>query len=307
MAFAFAKYDGLSSGSLRKIFKRGILLYLTGFLLTAFPFYPAVQNPSMTFWQNWLDWFSSLRFVGVLPRIAMCYVLGSVLALWLKSVKKISWTIGILSLLHVGLLVLFPGPEGPFALEGNFAGRLDVAIFGENHIYHGYGIPFDPEGVLGVLTGTCTVLLGYLLGAMTRKGDSPVENSAKVFVISAAFLLAGLVMGIWIPISKPLWTVSYVFYTAGWASFVFAVLMYLIDVKGWEKPFFPFKALGMNALVLFVLSGLLMKIIWRYIHWDYTAIFGANELSSLLFSLIYMLFHLVIAVIMYRKKIFIKL
>ena len=63
----------------------------------------------------------------------------------------------------------------------------------------------------------------------------------------------------------------------------------------------------MNALAIFVLSGLIMKVIWRYIPWDYTAIFGVNEYMSLLFALLYMLLHLVIAVILYRKKIFIKL
>ena len=89
--------------------------------------------------------------------------------------------------------------------------------------------------------------------------------------------------------------------------FVLALLMYLVDVKGWEKPFFPFKALGMNALVLFVLSGLIMKIIWRYAEWNYTEVFGVSEGMSLLFALMYLSVHLLIAVFMYKKKIFIKL
>jgi predicted acyltransferase len=131
--------------------------------------------------------------------------------------------------------------------------------------------------------------------------------SARTFVISAGLLLAGLALSIIIPLNKPLCSVSYVLYAAGWASFVFALLIYLIDYKGWERPFFPFKALGMNALALFVLSGLLMKTIWRYSGWDYTAVFGSTELLSLTYSLLYMLLHLAIAVIMYKKKIFIKL
>lgn len=310
MAFALAKYAAMNADALKKILKRGVLLYLVGLLLTAFPFYPAHMDPSMSFWQNWLEWASGIRLVGVLPRIAMCYVLASVLALCLKSSEKIACAIGVLSILHVGLLLLFGGPEGALTLEGNFARKLDIAVFGENHIYHGYGIPFDPEGLLGVLTGTCTVLIGYLVGRSIRNSASKQSQdcvSARTFVISAGLLLAGLALSIVIPINKPLWSVSYVFYAAGWASFVLALLIYLIDYKGWEKPFFPFKALGMNALALFVLSGLLMKINWRYIDWDYTAVFGSTEFLSLVFALLYMLLHLVIAVIMYRKKIFIKL
>ena len=310
MAFALAKYAALNAEALKKILKRGVLLYLVGLLLTAFPFYPAHMDPALSFWQNWLEWASGIRLVGVLPRIAMCYVLASVLALWLKSSKKIACAIGVLSVLHVGLLVLFGGPEGALTLEGNFARKIDLAVFGENHIYHGYGIPFDPEGLLGVLTGSCTVLIGYLMGRSIRSGgpeQSKAEVSARTFAVSAGLLLVGLALSIIIPLNKPLWSVSYVFYTAGWASFVLALLIYLIDYKGIDKPFCPFRALGMNALALFVLSGLLMKINWRYIDWDYTAVFGQTELLSLLFALLYMLLHLAIAVIMYKKKIFIKL
>ena len=169
-----------------------------------------------------------------------------------------------------------------------------------------------------MLTGTCTVILGYLIGMMIRSSakryeqtnnmsDSPVGVSARLFSLAAGVLLLGLAISIVVPLNKALWSVSYVFYAAGWAMFVLALLMYLVDVKGWEKPFFPFKALGMNALVLFVLSGLIMKIIWRYAEWNYTEVFGVSEGMSLLFALMYLSVHLLIAVFMYKKKIFIKL
>ena len=306
MAFALAKYSSLTWSAAGKIFKRGFLLYLVGLLLTAFPFYHATQNPDLTFGQNWVEWASHLRLVGVLPRIAMCYVVASLLVLWLRKPSRLIGTIALLSALHVGLLVAFAGPQGAFSLEGNFARTIDITVFGENHIYKGFGIPFDPEGLLGVLTGTCTVILGYLTGMMVRSTEK-CEASARLFSISAGVLLLGLALSIVIPINKALWSVSYVFYTAGWAMFVLALLMYLIDVRGWEKPFFPFKALGMNALALFVLSGLIMKVIWRYTEWNYTEVFGVNEYMSLLFAVLYMILHLAIAVLMYKKKIFIKL
>ena len=308
MTFALAKYATLSWDALKKILKRGALLYLVGLLLTAYPFFPSQQSmdPQLNFWLNWINWASDLRLVGVLPRIAMCYVAASVLALWLKKPSRIGIAIGVLSVLHVGLLLAFAGPEGAFTLEGNFARRFDIAILGVKHVYEGYGIPFDPEGVFGALTGTCTVLLGYLIGYVI-KHNTPSESSLKIYAFSAASILAGLILSIWIPINKPLWSVSYVFYAGGWAMFVLALLIYLIDVKGWEKPFFPFKAFGMNELILFVLSGLIMKTNMRFIGWNYGAYFGVNEFRSLVYALSYMLVHLVIAIIMYKKKIFIKL
>lgn len=318
MAFAFAKYASLTWKAAGKVFKRGVLLYLAGLLLMAFPFYPADMNPHLSFWDNWINWASHLRLVGVLPRIAMCYIVGALLVLWLRKPVKLVGSILILSAAHVGLLLAFAGPEGAFSLEGNFARKVDLAVFGENHVYKGFGIPFDPEGLLGVLTGTCTIILGYLTGMMIRtsnkryadaghSSDSPVGVSARLYSMAAGALLLGLALGIAVPVNKALWSVSYVFYTAGWAMFVLALLVYLIDVKGWEKPFFPFRALGMNALALFILSGLGMKIIWRYTEWDYTKVFGVNEEMSLLFAVLYLIPHLVIAVILYRKKIFIKL
>lgn len=318
MAFAFAKYQSLTWQAAGKVLKRGVLLYLVGLLLTAFPFYPTEMDPNLTFGENWVDWAENKRLVGVLPRIAMCYVVGSLLILWLRKPVRLIGSALLLAVLHVGLLLAFAGPEGAFSLEGNFAGKVDIAVFGESHIYHGFGIPFDPEGLLGVLTGTCTIIIGYLVGMMIRSSakrysdtgsvqDAPVGVSARLFSLSAGALLLGLALSIAVPLNKALWSVSYVVYTAGWAMFVLALLMYLIDVKGWEKIFFPFKALGMNALALFVLSGLVMKIIWIYTDWDYTKVFGVSEGMSLLFAVLYLIPHLLIAVFLYKKKIFIKL
>jgi len=326
MAFALAKYASLSWDALKKILKRGLLLFLVGVALNAFPFYPSASNmdPGLTFWQNWLEWAGNLRLMGVLQRIAMCYVFGSVLALWLRNTSRIWCGIGVLSLLHVGLLLIFAGPEGAFTLEGNFAGKVDRALLGESHMYGGYtdaagvSVPFDPEGLFGVLTGTCTVLVGYLAGCLIRNSAekysessdvtySPTGVSVKLYTYAALSLLGGLALGIFIPISKPLWSVSYVFYAGGWSMLVLAFLVYMIDVRGMEKPFFPFKALGMNALAIYVLSGLLMKLNWRYLQWDYTVVFGGDEYMSLLFALLYLLLHLVVAVFLYKKRIFIKL
>ena len=315
MAFALAKFQRMTGPAVRKVLKRGIMLYLVGLALTAFPFYPSRMNPDLSFWQNWTAWLGELRLVGVLTRIAMCYTLGGILVLWLQKPKKIAVAAGVLSVIYTAGLLLFAGPEGPFSLEGNFARKLDLAILGEKHMYHGYGVPFDPEGLWGVLTGTCTVLIGYLVGLMIRKqaqgqtGQSHMtaDLSAKLFCLSALSILTGLILSIWMPISKPLWSVSYVFYTAGWAMFVLAFLMYVIDVRGYEKIFFPFKALGMNALAIFVVSGLVMKCLWRYTDWDYTKVFGTDEYMSLLFAVIYLIPHLLLAIWLYRRKIFIKL
>ena len=185
MAFSFAKYnEGLNSASVKKLLKRGALIFLVGFGLNAFPFYPTSPNPDLSVWENFVYRWEHVRIVGVLQRIAMCYVLGGFVALWMRSTKKIIASMGVLMVLHWIILYLIGdssaelvnGASGAFSLAGQGADDIDIAIFGTAHIYKGFGIPFDPEGLLGSLSGACTVLLGFLLGNMIRSVSSALEQ-----------------------------------------------------------------------------------------------------------------------------------
>ncbi|MBR4977717.1 MAG: DUF1624 domain-containing protein [Bacteroidales bacterium] len=313
MAFALAKYDGLSREALTKIFKRGIGIFLVGLGLHAFPFYPTWQDPDLTLWQNYLEWFREFRTFGVLQRIALCYVVASVLALWLRIPKKILASIAVLSVLHVGIQLVFAGPEGAFTLEGNITRHIDAALIGEAHLYNGYrfadgsAAAFDPEGIFGVLTGSCTALLGFLIGNILRRdGDSGLKI-AHLYSLAALSLAFSQILSIWIPINKPLWSVSYVFYAGGWAIFVLALLTWMTEVKGWVKVFTPLRAFGMNPLFIFSLSSLLAKTISSVLGWNVAAVFGATEFLSLTYALLYMLLHLFVAMVLYKKNIVIKI
>ena len=342
MAFSFAKYsEGLNAASVKKLIKRGILIFLVGLGLNAFPFYPTSPDPELTFWGNLADYWGHVRIVGVLQRIAMCYILGGLVALWLKSTKKIIISMGVLMGLHWLILFLIGdhsaplvnGAAGSFSLAGQNADVIDLAIFGESHIYKGFGIPFDPEGLLGALSGACTVLLGYLIGNKIRNTESKIDVVAQLYTIGMLCLAGGLVWSLCYPIIKALWTGSYVLYAGGWSILMLAFFIYLIDVKGKEKIFTPFKALGMNPLFAFVMAGLFAKILgrmikwtsmitladgsvkektWSVLSWFYNnvcvAIVGeSNELSSLIYALVYVAVFTAMAMFLYKKKIVIKL
>lgn len=342
MAFSFAKYsEGLNATSVKKLIKRGILIFLVGLGLNAFPFYPTSPDPELTFWGNLADYWGHVRIVGVLQRIAMCYILGGLVALWLKSTKKIIISMGVLMGVHWLILFLIGdhsaplvnGAAGSFSLAGQNADVIDLAIFGESHIYKGFGIPFDPEGLLGALSGACTVLLGYLIGNKIRNTESKIDVVAQLYTIGMLCLAGGLVWSLCYPIIKALWTGSYVLYAGGWSILMLAFFIYLIDVKGKEKIFTPFKALGMNPLFAFVMAGLFAKILgrmikwtsmitladgsvkektWSVLSWFYNnvcvAIVGeSNELSSLIYALVYVAVFTAMAMFLYKKKIVIKL
>lgn len=311
MAFALAKFDRPGRQAMTKIFGRGAGIFLVGLALNAFPFFPLRPDPDISAWQNWTHWLSEVRIFGVLQRIALCYVVASVIVLWLKTPKKIIAAMAALSVLHVAILLIFAGPEGAFTLEGCAARRLDVSLFGESHLYDGYRFSdgsraaFDPEGLLGVLTGTCTVLIGYLSGTILRRVDDVPTKIARLYTWAAVALALSQIIGIRIPVNKPLWSVSYVLYSGGWAMFVLAFITWMTDIKGWVRPMAPLRAFGMNPLAVYTLSTLLAIIIGMT--WNYTSVFGANEWMSLLYAVLFMLFNLGVAMFLYKKNIILKL
>ena len=325
MAFSFSRFDGLDKAALIKIFKRGLGLFLVGLLLNMYPFFPLhPHDEAASFGQNWLYWLGHIRIFGVLQRIAVAYMLSAVIAMWLRKPGRILAAIGVLFVLYTGILLLFGSEPGAFTLEGNISRKIDIALVGENHVYHGYRLadgsraPFDPEGLLGGLTAACTALLGYLIGGVIQRSSArhatdPSDNTSapaytvsRILVYGLASLALAEILSIWIPISKPLWSASYVLYAGGWAMLALGFLAFIIDVKGCVKPFEPFRAMGSNALVAFVASGLLAKT-FPMIGFAPSDYFGANEYTSLLWALIFAFLIFCIQWPLYRKKIIIKL
>ena len=316
MAFSFSKYETTTAKAYLKVLKRGALIFLVGFALNLYPFFPtSLHDETWSFGQNYLYWLQHKRIFGVLQRIGMAYAIAGCLALWLKKPKKILAAIATLCVTYTGILLIFGREPGAFSLEGNVSMRIDTWLVGGNHCYHGYnGTDFDPEGVLGSMTAACSCLLGYLIGSMIHASEknmsatycSPDRVVNRTFVYGCLSLILGVILSIWVPINKPLWSVSYVFYAGGWAMLALAFLAYLLDVKGYEKPFVPFKAMGMNALMAFVFSGVIAKS-YGFFGFAPGHYFGANEYTSLLWAFIFVTIIFTLLWILYKKKIVIKL
>ncbi len=315
MAFSFSKYEKSTAKAYLKVLKRGVLIFLVGFALNLYPFFPtSLHDETWTFGQNYLYWLQHKRIFGVLQRIGMAYAIAGCLALWLKKPGKILAAIATLCVTYTGILLFFGHEPGAFTLEGNVSMRIDTWLVGGNHCYHGYnGTNFDPEGILGSMTAACSCLLGYLIGSMIHRSqknmsatNTPDRVVNRTFVYGCLSLILGVVLSIWIPINKPLWSVSYVFYAGGWTMLALAFLAYLLDVKGYERPFVPFKAMGMNALMAFVFSGVIAKS-YGFFGFAPSRYFGANEYASLLWALIFVTIIFSLLWILYKKKIVIKL
>lgn len=306
MFFSFAKYGNvLNRDSLFRLSKRALLIFAIGLFLNSFP--------------QWAKDFSHLRIMGVLQRIAVVYFFASLLVLsvcrkWLPLIIA-----GIL-LVYWGMLHAFGGAD-PYSLTGNAAIPFDRSVLGENHLYKGFGIPFDPEGLLSSFSAIATALLGYLAGGFIAESGRN-KLPLRLAVAGLAGIVAGWLWGLAFPINKPLWTSSYVLYAAGWAALVLGALIWIIDIKSytrWTKFFIVF---GMNPLFIFALSGLWAVTLIRLVHievadgstlngytWLYRYVFEplAGELNgSLLFALAHVALFWLIGWLLFRKRIFIK-
>jgi len=226
-------------------------------------------------------------------------------------------------------MLLFGFGQGDvYSLEGNFARVVDLKLLGEDHLWKGKGIPFDPEGLLSTIPAAATVISGYLTGRFIQISKNLAsENLSKTVCALIMTGISAIVIGkIWdtvFPINKYLWTSSYVVYTSGWAILFLAILLWLIDIKKIKKWHIPFDAFGMNPLFIYVLSILWIKIWMRVIkitqadssvingyNWMFTHCFSpvaGNYNGSLLFAVIHVIMFCGISLILYRQKIFIKI
>ncbi|MDD3807440.1 MAG: hypothetical protein PHE86_05330, partial [Candidatus Marinimicrobia bacterium] len=197
-------------------------------------------------------------------------------------------------------------------------------VFGENHIYKGFGVPFDPEGLLSTLPAIVTVMMGYEVGRRITTAKSAAELVNDLYLYGVLALAAGYLWGQFFPINKPLWTSSYVLYTGGLAMMMLALFILIIDVKGYKKWTYPLQVFGMNPLFLYILSGVWVKTLSRIVRWtteDGTvmtglqwiyqnicvALLGDNPNGSLLFALLHIFFYWLILRELYKRKIYIKI
>jgi predicted acyltransferase len=304
--YSLKKYGSeINGSSLLRILRRTLTIFAVGLFLAIFPYFGRD--------------YSTLRIMGVLQRIALAYGFGALICLTVK--RNYLWiVIAVLLLLYWGLLAFFGGP-GPYTLEGNFVLKADISILGKNHLYRGFGIPFDPEGLVSTIPAICTVLIGYFIGEMTGKGAASGKTVVKLILFGVAATGLGYLWNIIFAINKPLWTSSYVLYTAGIAICIFSIIYLIADVLKFEVIGAFFTVFGTNALFSYFLAGIWIKMLmFIKIHagadnislysWIYQKVcvpVAGNLNGSLMFAIIQMLIIWSVALILYRKKIMIRL
>jgi predicted acyltransferase len=275
---------------------------------------------------------STVRIMGVLQRLALCYLAAAVFYRALRHEDDADeddrWqaAIAVSALLLVGywaLLRFVPAPGGivgDLTPAGNLGAWLDRTVLGEAHLWR-QSRTWDPEGLLGTLPAIATALTGVAAGVILTGRRTQAEKVGVLIVGGGAAIAVGLVWDRTFPINKNLWTSSYVLLTSGIATMVLAACYWMIDARERHVVTRPLVVLGSNALFLFVASALLVKTLsWIQVpgadgtditlmRWLYATLFqpyGDPKNMSLAFAVATLLVLYGMCEVLYRKKWFLR-
>lgn len=292
-----------------KITKRSALLFLLGIILNGFPEYN-------------LD---TIRIPGVLQRIGIVYFFTAIIFIQFEFFEI--FLITVLILCTYGFIELgIPSPDlNRATLEaGKDITALIDRIFLNGHLWI-YTKTWDPEGILSTYPAIATGLSGILLGMyFLRFKESENKDSFYGTAILIGFLLlvSSVIINVFYPINKNLWTSTYVLMTSGLAIISFCILERTNEENKesvWMNPFLVF---GTNALALYFGSGILSRLLnipfienaagkkiglKIYLYGNYFTPYFGKLNASLLWGVFYLFLWWLLLLVLYRKKIFIKL
>ena len=303
-SISFALKDPIQQRTIpwKKLLHRSLLLFVLGVLLNWFPFEAS--------WDN-------VRIMGVLQRIALCYLFASI-AIVLLPLPYLVITSLLVLIAYCGLLEF---SSYDMTANNNIVVYFDLLILGKEHIWQGSQPLFEPEGLLSTIPATVTVISGYLGGYLFQQ-QYPKNKIFKLLSAMGLFCLLGA--GLWsisLPFNKQLWSSSFVLLTSGAAYLVLLVLLLLEKQPGFAKPGKILQIYGSNPLLIYILSWLWAVCLSRLIYINYAdhkmnaydagfqwlnSIFSPYQ-ASLLFALANVLLFYVLSHWLFRKGIFVRL
>jgi predicted acyltransferase len=264
------------------------------------------------------DW-STQRLLGVLQRIAICYLIASAIYLTTRWRAQVVWIVALLGSYWL-IMMLAPAPgfgAGDLAVGHNFANYVDRIVLGP----HNYANTktWDPEGLISTLPSIATALLGIMAGHILKLRRDFAERTTWLYLAGSILIAAGIICDIWLPINKKLWTSSFSLFMAGMDFVIFAGFVWLIDGRGYQRYVRPLVIMGMNAIAVYLASELveealgLIRVggpgnpsVHQWIFETFFAPFASARNASLAFAICYVLAMYAIAYGMYRKRWFLK-
>ncbi len=320
MSFASRLQKGSPRSTLAKhVVRRAAIIFALGLAVNGFPDYH----------------LHTLRIPGILQRIAVCYLIAGLLYLATggdeksRSRQTAIFTTLIVVILagYWALLKLVPVPGfGPGRLDslGNLPAYVDRMIFGTNHLWAwgltpGYGVTYDPEGMLSTLPAIAAVLIGVLTGKWLRKEQSVQRRVLGVVIAGTLLTIAGLLLAPYLPLNKRIYTSTFALFSGGISLLTFAACYLVVDAWRFRRWASPLLVFGTNAILAFALSSVITTFMDR-IHvntgigvltlheWGNHIFAGFLQPvhASLAYAVTIVLLNLALLYPLYRKRIFLR-
>ncbi|MDX9881504.1 MAG: heparan-alpha-glucosaminide N-acetyltransferase domain-containing protein [Prolixibacteraceae bacterium] len=286
-------------GMYKKVIFRSLKIFAVGIFLSLYPKFN----------------FTDLRVAGVLQRIAVVFLICAILYLITKW--KTQAIIGVVLLVGYWLaMVLIPTPGiGTVSLEPgqNLAAWVDSFLL-PGRMWQG---TWDPEGLLSTLPAVASGISGMLAGHIILSKEDQYKKVIWLFLAGFAAMLIGYIWSWNFPLNKNLWSSSFVMVTSGLAAMILASSIYIVDILGHTRGTKIGVIFGANAISVYVLAGLLGYVFRRVEFFGgsvnthmmdlFSGLGCGMKLASLCYSLFYIAVLFIPALVLYRKKIFIKL
>lgn len=252
------------------------------------------------------------RILGVLQRIAICYLVVAAIYVTSGIRGQLMWLVGPM-IAYWLLMTLVPVPgygAGRLDVEGNLSHYVDRIVLGSHNYI--WTKTWDPEGIMSTLPSISTALLGVMAGHILRLRRTLGEKTKWLVAIGVVLLAAGMICNIWMPINKKLWTPAFALFMGGMDFVIFAAFLWVIDGLGWKRATKPLAIMGMNALAVYLAAEFLDEgLSWIRMAgdvslrtWLFQHVFAplASPLNaSLLYAVSYVLLMYLVAYGMYRK------
>jgi predicted acyltransferase len=285
--------EGRARAHLR-VLRRSLLLFALGVI-----YYGGASN-------NWPD----VRILGVLQRIALCYLFASLLFLNLRM-RGVVLALVALLVGYWALMTFVPVPDtGTPSLteEVNLARWIDTNYLPGRKWYG----EWDPEGLLSTLPAIGTCLLGVLTGyLMLSTNIAPQRKALWLIGAGIAMIGAGYLWALQFPIIKNIWTSSFVLVAGGYSALLLGVLYQVMDIWGRTAWATVFAWIGANAITLYLVGNIVnfQRLAARVVGGDV-----ANALDdyltkgagSFLIAALGLALAITLARFLYRRKIFLR-
>lgn len=238
--------EGKTAAYLR-IFRRFALLFLLGVIYDeGFDKLYKLQDGMRVLDENML--------CGVLQRLALCYLFGSLLFLNLRT-RGLVITFVAINAVYWGLLTFVKAPDQE---QLSWKRGENIIHYIDRHIPPYGGT--DPESIATTPPAITTCLIG-ILAALFLQNKSYTDKQRVLYFIAvgAAFTLTGYVWGHFggYPIIKRLWTTTYVLVAGGYSLMLFGLFYYVIDILKVRWWIAPFLWIGANPLTIYMATNII--------------------------------------------------